>query len=394
MKRLLKFLLPLLVLAGGLLGARALIQARKPAESQALPREVPVVEVVRVRSAPHRLEVETQGEVEARSEIDLVAEVAGQVIEVAPQLESGNRFAAGDVLLRIDPTDYELALTRADAEVASTQAALEVEEAEAELAKREWQRLGKGEPTALVMREPQLAQARARVAAAEAAQQQAGRDLERCTIRAPFDGVVRHRHADLGAYLVPTAPIARIFAVDYAEVRLPLTAEDLAALELPADGQPPDAGYPTVRFRGVARGVEHRWTGRLVRVDAALDPATRMLFGVARIAAPFAADPASGRPPLAVGTFLHATVEGRRIPEAWVVPRAALLPGDEVLVVDQDQRLHPRRVTVVQARRGDAVIGDGLHDGDRLCITPLDAVVEGMQVEVLSSTDVGGETGR
>ena len=168
-----------------------------------------------------------------RTQSELVPEVAGRVIEVSPSLVSGGFFEKDDVLLRLDPRDYELAIVRTRAAIAQAELRLATERQEAALAQNEWELLGNGRPTPLAMREPQIAEALAALASAQATLEQAGYNLERTVLRAPYAGRVRQERVDVGQYVVPGASVATLYAIDVAEVRLPIADKELAYVNLP-----------------------------------------------------------------------------------------------------------------------------------------------------------------
>ncbi len=371
--------LPVAILMVGVLGALAIVESRPDPEIKAPETVVPLVRVLEVRLADVDLVVESQGTVSPRTESVLVPEVAGRVIGVSPSFAAGGFFEAGEVLLRIDPQAYREAVVEAEAGVAAAELRRAREAAEAEVAIREWRELGRGEPTPLLRREPQLAEARAARAAAEAALARARRDLERTAIRAPYAGRIRDKRADVGQYVAPGTPLATIYAVDYAEVRLPIPGDEMAYLDLPLDyrGAARRAG-PEVILRAEFAGGRHAWRGRIVRTEGEIDPRSRLVHAVARVADPYAPG-AEGRPPLAVGMYVEAEIRGRTLRGVAVVPREALREGDRVLVVDGDDRLRFRPVEVL--RRGDeeVVVGSGLAAGERLCLSSL-AATDGMRV--------------
>lgn len=367
------------------LAAWALVTTRPQVETREVETLAPLVRVTEVARQDLAFDVRARGTVLPRTETTLIAQVAGTVISTSPDFEIGGFFSRGETLVQLDPRDYQVAVRRASAQVAQAKLALVQQEAEAQVAIEEWQQLGEGEPSPLVMRQPQVAQARAALEAAEAELEKAELDLERTRIRAPFDGRVRTKRVDLGQFLTPGAPLATIHATDYAEVRLPVPDDQLAYLDLPAAYRSGEQRPgPEVTLSARFRGGRHTWRGRIVRTEGELDPRSRMLNLVARLEDPYASsadDP--DRPPLAVGLFVEAVIAGRRAEGVVVLPRLALRPagdGYRVLVVDGDDRLRFRDLDVLRLDGERAVIGDGLEEGERVCVSPLDVVTDGMRV--------------
>jgi RND family efflux transporter MFP subunit len=346
------------------------------------------VRVVRAMPRPVELSVRTQGTVVPRTESDLVAEVSGRIIAVSASLASGGFFEPGEVLVSIDPSDYEIALERARASLDRNESRLEL--ARTALARQE--RLAKrnvgssadldGAKNAERVAEADLREARAVIAQAE-------RNLERTQVRVPFTGRVREKKVDIGQYVNRGTPIARVYAVDYAEVRLPIPDRDAAFVDLPI-GYRDDEGEstgPSVLLRARFAGREYTWTGRIVRTEGELDPKTRMIHAVARVEDPYGRGEDPDRPPLAVGLFVDAEIQGRRQLGIVELPRDALRNGDEVAIVDADSRIELRRVEVLR-RDGDRVfVASGIEPQERVVSGPLTLAVDGMRVRVVEERE-------
>jgi multidrug efflux system membrane fusion protein len=391
MKRTLRILLPIIILAAGVLLAVVMIKARPQIKPEPREELLPLVRVAAVLPQPHRFTVSAQGTVTPGIEINLVTEVPGKVIHIAPPFAAGGFFAAGETLVRIDPRDYELALARAKAQLAETEVRLLRERAEGEVARNEWELLGgKGEPSPLLRRQPQLIEAQAAVDSAQAAVRQAELDLERCQIKAPFAGRVWSKRIDVGQFLVRGETVARIYSVDFAEVRLPLALDDLAFLELPLAFQASPGEGPEVRLFSTIAGRPAEWRGRIVRTEAEIDPRTRMIHAVARIDQPYQAT-SEQRSPLAVGLFVQAEIRGRTVPHAFIVPRASLRGRDLLMVVDTEDRLRLRPVHLLRSETERAILKSGIAPGDRVCLTPLDTPVDGMRVRVVDAPEAAGQ---
>ncbi len=390
-------LAPLAVFVLGLLGAWALVAARAPVKTRPPAPLPPLVRVHAATAAEVRLTVRAQGTVSPRTASALVPEVSGRVVAVAPSFAAGGFFEKDEVLVTLEPGDYAAAEVRARAAVAQAASRLAAEEAESAVARQEWERLAGGakrdgsaasgpqEPPPLVVRAPQLAEARAALDAAQAALEQAGRDLKRTSLRAPFAGRVRDKSVDVGQFVNRGAPVASLYAVDAAEVRLPIPDDQLAFLDLPpsfrGETALPEAG-PEVLLRARFAGRERTWTGRIVRLEGEIDPRSRMVTTVARVENPYGRGDDSGRPPLAAGLFVEAEIQGRTVKDAVVLPRAALRGPDRVWIVDAENRLRFRAVEVLRADRESVLLAGGLASGERVCLTPLDTATDGMPVRV------------
>lgn len=332
--------------------------------------------------------VRSQGTIRPVTEATLVAEVPGTITWVSPVFVDGGFFDRGAPLLRIDDRDYDLAVTSARAEVARAEVQVARETAEAELALEEWQELGSGDAGPLVRREPQLAEARARLDAAGAALRKAELDLERTVVRAPFKGRVRARSVDLGEFLNRGTPLAEVYAVDRAELRLMVPNDELAFLELSL-GEPGDG--PFVEATAEFAGALHAWQGRVVRTGGAIDEQSRMVPLIAEFDDPYRSD--AGQPPLAVGLFVDAAIGGRTLEGVIPVPRSALINPREVLIIDDQDQIRRRQVEVIRRELDTVLVSSGLQPGDRVALTPSDDLLDGQTVVAAIEDAVGEATG-
>ena len=375
---------PAAVLFMGIVVAFTMIALKPDVETRAPVVTQPLVRVATVKLESRRLTVESQGTVSPRTESQLVPEVSGQVIWVSDSFASGGFFEKGEALVKIDPFDYDQALVTAKSELARTKLHLAQEEAEARVAREEWEELGRGDGTPLTLREPQLADAHASVDAGAANVERAARNRERTVMRAPYAGRIRQESVDVGQFVTIGALIATVYSVDAAEVRLPLPDDDLAFVDLPMTyrGGGDARVQPPVVLSTTFAGERHEWRGRIVRTEGEIDPATRMIHAVARVDDPYAPGDNPRRPPLNAGMFVHAEIEGRQVEDVTVLPRAALRAGSRMWVVDADSRLRYRDVVVLRATESEVIVSEGLHDGELVVLSPLDATTDGMTVRI------------
>lgn len=387
-----KWVLPFVIIFAGIVVMVLMVKLKPTVGKQEIIKLPPLVRVMEIVPARHRFIIRSQGTVSPRTESQLVPEVSGRVVSIAPAFTSGGFFEEGEVLLTIDRYDYRQAVVRAEAEIARSELALAREEAEAEVARREWEELGGDEePTALTLRTPQLQDARATLAASRAALDKAERDLERTEVRAPYAGRVRTKSVDVGQFVNRGAPVATLYAVDFAEVRLPLPDSDLAYFDLPVAYR---GGNGAVRGAAVNLSAEfagkrHTWQGRLVRTEGEIDPRTRMVHAIARVADPYGVGKDKNRPPLAAGMFVEAEIEGDQVDNVFRIPREAMRGSDQVLVVDQNDRLRFRTVSILRTTRDHVVADGGLATGERICISPLQVVTDGMEVRIHQDQEAG-----
>ncbi len=373
---------PLAAIGLGVVGAMALVATGPEVETVTPEPSVPLVRVVEAQPSDHLHVVTAHGTVQPRTESELVPEVSGRIEWLSPSFVSGGFFSKGDPLLRIEAGDYRIAQTRAQASLARAKS--EQSRATKEMARQ------KNLAAQNVASDSRLDDATnaqsvadASLAEARASLEQAQRDFKRTEVRAPYDGRVRSEKADVGQFVNKGTSIATLYAVDFAEVRLPVPDSELAFLDLPLlyQGAAADTEGPVVTLTADFAGARHEWKGRVVRTEGEIDPRTRMVHVVARVPGPYEASEA-GRPPLAAGLFVEAKITGRTAGQVFVLPRAALRSDQRVLVVDEEDRLRWRPVEVGRTDREQVIIRKGIKAGDRVCISALEAANDGQHVRV------------
>ncbi|HKI74899.1 MAG TPA: efflux RND transporter periplasmic adaptor subunit [Pseudomonadales bacterium] len=384
MKNLVKYLAPIVVIGLGV-GGFVLLQANKPKpeEKQETARAVSVF-VDKVQQSNVDLKVTTSGQVRARTQVDLVAQVGGRVESVSPQFIEGGLIEPNAVLLKIEDTDYRLALSQANVQVAQAKLALDQATADADVARKQL-RGAKG-ASALALKKPQIAQARAQLAAAEAALEQAQVNLKRTHISLPFKGRVISKAVDIGQYVSPGTILGKAFATDVVEVRLPFTDSQLATLGVPVGYVAPEGGGPEVSLSAQVAGHTNYWNGHLVRLDASVDPQTREIYGTAQVMAPYGRNMSQFGMPLAVGLFVSADIAGKHLADALVIPRDALRAGNKVYVVNAQGRLEIRDVDVADNTSSTAILSDGVKAGDRVVVSSIRNPIPGMALEVIPNS--------
>jgi len=375
----------------GLALSWSLLVGKPGPEAEPLPAEaVPLVDVVSVEPRSLALNVSTQGTVRPVRAIDLVSRVAGRVESVAADFAAGSFFREGDALVGIEDVDYHFAIARAQSQVMAAKQRVAEEEGRALQARREWRDLGNPAANTLFLREPQLASAQAALKAAQADLEAAELDLERTLIAAPFNGRISEKFVDLGQYVTPGTRIARVYATDAVEVRLPLTDSQVALLELPLHYRGENSvELPAVTLRATFGNRDWEWQGRIVRTDASIDESSRVVFAVAEVQEPFARGTGGDRPPLVPGMFVSATVSGRTLEAVASLPRSALRSDTTVMLVDSRQQVVDRAVNVLQSEGGQVWV-QGLQRGDRVIVREPTVTVAGMRVEVKEVSRVAG----
>ena len=390
-----KFMLPLILIIGSIAMVFALVAyknsqraERKPETTQAI-----LVNTVKAEVVSLNLIVSSQGTVKPRTETTLVAEVSGKIVSVSPDFVAGGFFNEGDVLLQIDPSDYHAGLKRAEAALASREAKLADETARSEQALKDWQNMGKpGQPSALGLRKPQMADARANVSAAEADVEKARRDLERTQITVPYDGLVRQKAVDIGQYVAPGTRLGVTFAIDTAEVRLPLTNTDLKYLELPTGtgAKTREKPYPPVTLSAQRAGDIDQWQAQIIRTEGVVDETSRVVYAVAQVIDPYAVLGQSHQKELKIGTFVNADIQGLPVENVVVLPRFVLQADKTVMIVNDDSELEILPVEVLRTEPRKVYISSGVKAGAQVITTTLDAPVPGTKLAIHDENDKAG----
>ena len=394
----LKKLLPFLIILASI-GVAIMLRAGRPDAEQNEPQQLSVVvDAMTVNVQDAYISVSSQGTVAPRTQTNLVSEVAGRVVEVSPSFVAGGFFNEGDVLIKLDDQNYRAAVSRAQASVAAAKSLLEQEKGQADVAQREWDRMSADQQSRirakeLYLRKPQLQEAVARLESAQADLDQAVADLNKTTIIAPYNGLVSSKNTDIGQYVTTGASIAETFAVDYAEVRLPIPETKIAFLDLPshtsnltsADNM---ESAPEVDLVSRIGNQDYHWTGKLSRTEGVLDTRTRVLFSVVQIADPYNLNSRnSGNnewndEPLRIGTYVNATIRGRMLEDVIVLPRYTLQANSIIWTADAEGRLRPKTVEVLTINGDDVYISSGLENGDRVILTRLENPLNGSPVQI------------
>lgn len=360
----------------------AAIATLKPAPERAKRPPPPLLMVDVITAAPQHLrpQVLSQGTVAPKREIDLISQVSGKVIAVADDYGNGSFFRSGDQLIQIESDEYQFAVVRAKAQLAKALEQVALEKGRSRQAKREWRDLGDRTANALFLREPQLAAAEATLESARADLDKANLDLSRTQIVTPFQGRIRQTFVDLGQFVGPGARIAKIYSTDVVEVRLPLSDRQVSLIDLPVNFEDAaTANYPNVTLRSTVGDRHYEWNGKIVRTESSIDIQSRMTYAVAEIQNPFKEDPNSDRPPLSIGMFVEAEIQGRSIANAVPLPKQIIYRGDEILVLNANNEIAMQKLTIVQSD-GDSVVAVDIPSGTRVVGTRIGLPVPGMKV--------------
>lgn len=393
------YLQPLLITAVGA-GIAGLLYLLSPEpEIITPPRPMLLVDAIYAEKQDVSMKIKTQGSVSARTRTNLISEVSGLIVEISPSFVVGGYFEKGSFLLRIDDRNYLAELKRTEAAVASANTQVAKERGLADFALTDWERIERpdGETqdaTALALRKPQLEEAKANLAFAEADLFKKQSDLERTIIQAPYDGIVESRAVDIGQFVGAGSSLAITFAIDRVEIRLPIPHHELEFLTLPDPLRSDLSIAPEVTLATVVGNTRHQWSGRIVRTEGRVDERTRILYAVAEVNRPYEIGEGKWQDPLRVGSFVEAIIEGNQLRDVIVLPRGALRPGNIVWTINQQQELQITPVDVIRADESFVYLSSGVEAGALVCMTSLESPLPGTlvkyQLPAAESTETAG----
>lgn len=385
-----RVLLPIVIMVG-CIGLSFILISNPTRVEEAAPEVIAVaVRVTEVQQESVTLVVDSQGKVQAAQMASVSSAVAGPVAWISPAMEAGGYVEQDEILIRLDVSDYETAVTRG-------RAGLLQAEADASHTSNELQRLTElaarrlVSDTQLQESKRQAEVAAARLTDAQASMQQAELDLQRGEIKAPFNAVVQSREVELGQYVNRAQSVGVLLGADVVEVRVPLAIRQLGYLDIALShrGELPADEAPEVILKGIYGGEEHKWHGKLVRTEASIDPNSNTVQSIIRVVQPKASDNTGGEAgvaaiPLPIGLFVQAEISGRQVDDLIALPRSVIRNGNQVLIVDSENKMYYRNVEIFRLEDDRVLISGGLLPGERICISPIQAVVDGMSVQPIA----------
>lgn len=381
---LIKVLLTLAVLVTAVAAAASILMTRPQPERLQPAEAVSAIRAITVVEEPLTLTVQSEGTVVPKTTTELIPEVSGKIQWRSPNLVVGGYFKAGEPLLEIDASDYEAQAGLARARLIRAKADLEHSSYEL----KRLQTLVKGQ----LISQSNLENAVRAHKIAEATHLEAtinlslaDRNLKRTVLTAPFEGLVRAENIDVGQFIREGVSVATLYSSDAVEIRLPIANHQLAFLDLPASarGELSIDIAPRIALYADYAGERFEWSGHLARTEAQIDPESRMVTAVARINQN---QQLPGTPALQLGLFVVAVVEGKRYDKVVRLPRAALRNQNQVLIIDDQERLRYRTIDILRLEQETVIVQGGLEAGERVNISPIQTVVDGMRVAVSLTT--------
>ena len=361
--------------------------APKPAKKE-LDVKAPLVEATDLKRQPVTFSIRSQGNVTPRTQTNLTSEVSGKVIDIDPRFKVGGYFKKGEQMLAIDDINYRVAFTQAEARLSTARATLVEEKARAEQAKEEWLMSGKPlkDAPVVALRKPQILKVEADIKAAEADLEQAKVKLSRTKIIAPYDLMLQEKSVDIGQYVSVGVGLANVFAVDYAEVRLPIKQRDIPFLHIPKIDQQNAQGSSVSLHLTIGNNEQH-WPSFLSRYEGTVSQQSRVHYVVAHIDDPYTLKQQNANNhELRVGTFVKAEIQGKKLDDIIVIPRSAVTGANKVYLVDMENKLDIVEIDTFYSDTENVYTKDTLDMTKKLVLTKLSTPIQGMTLRVQNDT--------
>lgn len=369
-----KKFLPLILLAVALGISYLLISIQPKAKKVETPSLITPVEYLVAKAKPTTIRIESEGILQPRIETQFISPVAGQVIEIGENFYPGRFFQKGEVLFKLDDSDYKFQVKNAETNLAQAELAFELEKALSVQAKKDWEKLNLGEANDLVLRKPQLKQAKKNLESAQVSLTFAQEQLEDTVFRAPYSGYLLSRTIDLGTEITGgmSGPIASAYSSGDAEIRLPLTESERLLIDTK------NLNENTVRLYDSGKLVAQ---GKIQRIEASLNPNNRLFYAVALIENAFPEDNQIHTSEMFRGQYLDAMIDGILIDKAFTLPNEAIRESSTIYTITNQNQLVEKNITVISSNSKQVIVSTGLDDGDRVVVSPVPFYINGMSVK-------------
>ena len=325
-----------------------------------------------------QIQISSNGTTTPLTQTVLTAEVGGEVIYRSKKFSEGSSVIEGEILAKIDDTDLQLQYKNALLQLANAEVQHSLQLAEAEVAKEAWEKIGDGIASDLTLKKPQLKQAQALLEVAKAQVSSAAKKLNKTEIIAPYAGRIQNVNIDLGTTIIPGQPVGAMYTSSEIEITLAVKDNDLQFLSIPMDGRKLNPSeQASVIIESFYKGKTQSWEGKLERVDGVIDPITRMINLIAVFKNDFIE---TDKPNLPIGLFVEAKIDGITLKNIFEIPINSISKDNEVYIVDKDNQLELRKLTVLKKYSEFVIIKDGLKAGERIVTSKLSTASNGIKV--------------
>ncbi|MBT36846.1 MAG: hypothetical protein CL737_03205 [Chloroflexi bacterium] len=348
----------------------------QPDPVEELPPPDVIIEILTPKD--FQVQISSNGTTTPLTQTVLTAEVGGEVIYRSKKFAEGASVIEGEILAKIDDTDLQLQYKNALLQLANAEVQYSLQLAEAEVAKEAWDKIGDGVASDLTLKKPQLKQAEAFLEVAKAQVSSAAKKLNKTEIIAPYAGRIQNVNIDLGTTIIPGQPVGAMYTSSEIEITLAVKDNDLQFLSIPMDGRKLNPSeQASVVIESFYKGKTQSWEGKLERVDGVIDPITRMINLIAVFKNDFIE---TDKPNLPIGLFVEAKIDGITLKNIFEIPINSISKDNEVYIVDKDNQLELRKLTVLKKYSEFVIIKDGLKAGERIVTSKLSTASNGIKV--------------
>ena len=351
----------------------------QPDPVEELPPPDVIVEILTPKD--FQVQISSNGTTTPLTQTVLTAEVGGEVIYRSKKFAEGASVIEGEILAKIDDTDLQLQYKNALLQLANAEVQYSLQLAEAEVAKEAWDKIGDGVASDLTLKKPQLKQAEAFLEVAKAQVSSAAKKLNKTEIIAPYAGRIQNVNIDLGTTIIPGQPVGAMYTSSEIEITLAVKDNDLQFLSIPMDGRKLNPSeQASVVIESFYKGKTQSWKGKLERVDGVIDPVTRMINLIAVFKNDFIE---IDKPNLPIGLFVEAKIDGITLKNIFEIPINSISEDNEVYIVDKDNQLELRKLTILKKYSEFVIIKDGLKAGERIVTSKLSTASNGIKVNLV-----------
>jgi RND family efflux transporter MFP subunit len=389
-------LIPLIILATGVFVTTHFMKTAP----KAVPRQKPVFETLvqaeTIQFSSEQTVVTGMGSVVAAREMDLKPRVGGDIVYLNEEVVPGGVLAEGQIVLKIDPADYQLRVNQLESEVARAEADLVLEMGNQRVAQKEFEMLGEEaleEEKALMLRLPQLRQKEAALKSSRSKLEEAALELERTTLKAPFDSVVRSKAVELGSRVTEATPVAQLIGTHSFWVQVGVPVDKLDWITFP-DEQNPEGGSAVRIYAKTGGDSENYRSGRVVRLAADLEEGGRMAKVIVAVDDPLSLLPENqGRARLFLGSYVRVEIDGKTLYDVYPLKRAHLRDNNTIWLLGADSTLEIRSVSPIFKGPSTVLLKDEVSEGEKLIVSTIPTPVAGMKVRLEGSTHRKGRRG-
>lgn len=381
----LRVILPLVIIIIGGLFTVYLLKTSPKSKRQPPLRQARLVEVVSIEPSDVPIKINAMGTVIAAQEVDLKSQVSGKIMELSPELIRGGIFEKNQMLMKIEPDDYELLVEQRESDVAAAETNLKLEYGNQAVAEQEYKLLEgvvSENDKELVLRKPQLISSLSSLQAVKARLQQAKIDLERTNIVAPFNSIVKNKYIDLGAMVSQSTTLVTLTGTDEYWVEVMVPVNQLKWIEVPRQNN--DAGSAARIYNSSAWGNETYRTGSVIRLSPDIETRGQMAKLLVSVKDPLSLNTKIVGNELLLGSYVRVEIQGQTVKSAHVLDRGLLHDGDNIWLLTSDNTLDIKPVDVIYRGENEVVIYDRISSSDKIITTDLAAPVEGMSLRLRS----------